>query len=50
MYLSETYEKKMAPVLEHPDLPKIEDSYKLACYICNLGKPRTFNQRRQSIP
>ena len=30
MYLSETYEKKWQPVLEHPDLPKIEDSYKRA--------------------
>ena len=28
MYLSETYEKKWQTVLEHPDLPKIEDSYK----------------------
>ena len=26
MYLSETYEKKWQPVLEHPDLPKISDS------------------------
>jgi hypothetical protein len=30
MYLSETYEKKWQPVLEHPDLPKIGDSYKRA--------------------
>ena len=30
MFLSETYEKKWQPVLEHPDLPKIEDSYKRA--------------------
>jgi hypothetical protein len=30
MYLSETYEKKWQPVLEHPDLPKIEDSYRRA--------------------
>ena len=30
MYLSETHEKKWQPVLEHPDLPKIEDSYKRA--------------------
>ena len=30
MYLSETYEKKWQPVLEHPDLPKIGDTYKRA--------------------
>ena len=30
MYLSETYEKKWQPVLEHADLPKITDSYKRA--------------------
>ena len=30
MYLSETNEKKWQPVLEHPDLPKINDSYKRA--------------------
>ena len=28
MYLSKTYEKKWQPVLEHPDLPKISDSYR----------------------
>ena len=30
MYLSETYEKKWQPVLEHPYLPKITDSYRRA--------------------
>src|SRR6056300_395507 len=30
MYLSEQYEKKWQPVLEHPDLPKIGDSYRRA--------------------
>ena len=30
MYLSETHEKKWQPVLEHPDLPEIKDSYKRA--------------------
>ena len=30
MYLSETHEKKWQPVLEHPDLPKIRDSYRRA--------------------
>ena len=30
MYLSEQYEKKWQPVLEHPDLPKVKDSYRRA--------------------
>ena len=30
MYLSENYQKKGQPVLEHPDLPKITDTYKRA--------------------
>ena len=30
MYLSETHEKKSQPVLEHPDLPEIKDSYRRA--------------------
>ena len=30
MYLSEQYEKKLQPVLEHPELPKIGDSYRRA--------------------
>ena len=30
MYLSETHEKKWQPVLEHPDLPEIKDSYRRA--------------------
>jgi len=30
MYLSEQYEKKWQPVLEHPDLPKITDAYRRA--------------------
>ena len=30
MYLSETYQKKWQPVLDHPDLPKVTDSYKRA--------------------
>ena len=40
MYLSETYEKKWQPVLEHPDLPKIGDSYRRAVTCYYLGKPR----------
>ena len=30
MYLNETYAKKWAPVLDHPELPKINDNYKRA--------------------
>ena len=30
MYLSETYEKKWQPVLDHPELPEVKDSYKRA--------------------
>ena len=30
MYLSENYQKKWQPVLDHPDLPKISDTYKRA--------------------
>ena len=28
MYLSESSMKKWSPVLEHPDLPKIEENYR----------------------
>ena len=28
MYLSETIKEKWQPVMEHPDLPEIKDSYK----------------------
>ena len=30
MYLNETHAKKWAPVLDHPELPKISDPYKRA--------------------
>jgi hypothetical protein len=30
MYLNETYARKWAPVLDHPELPKITDNYKRA--------------------
>ena len=32
MFLSENLQEKWQPILEHSDLPKIEDSYKKACY------------------
>ena len=34
MYLTENLQEKWQPVLEHPDLPKIEDAYK-RCDNCN---------------
>jgi len=30
MYINETYAKKWAPVLDHPELPAISDPYKRA--------------------
>ena len=30
MYLSETYEKKWQPVLDHPELPEVKDTYRRA--------------------
>ena len=30
MFMSESLQEKWKPVLEHPDIPKIEDSYKRA--------------------
>ena len=30
MHLSEQLQEKWKPIIEHPDLPKIEDSYKKA--------------------
>ena len=30
MFLSESIQQKWQPVLEHPDLPKINDAYKRA--------------------
>ena len=45
MYLSETHEKKWQPVLEHPDLPEIKDSYRQR-YISYLGKPRKKLQKK----
>jgi hypothetical protein len=41
MYLSETHEKKWQPVLEHADLPKINDSYRRA-----VTAPILENQER----
>ena len=47
MYLSENYEKKWQPVLEHPDLPKIEDSYRRAVTSVILeNQERSINEDR----
>ena len=47
MYLSETHEKKWQPVLEHPDLPKITDSYRRAVTSVILEKERAARRRRR---
>ena len=40
MFQTEHLQEKWQLVLDHPDLPKIEDSYKLCRYYSDLGKPR----------
>jgi len=40
MFQTEHLQEKWQPVLEHPDLPRIEDSYKRAVTTPHLGKPR----------
>ena len=43
-------EKWQNPVLEHPELPKIGDSYRRRVrYYCHLGKPRKTTKRRSRI-
>ena len=45
MYLSEQYEKKWQPVLDHPDLPKVKDSYRRAVTATILEHPaRAMNE------
>jgi len=47
MYLSETHEKKWQPVLEHPELPKITDSYRRAVTSLILeNQERAINEDR----
>ena len=46
MYLSETYEKKWQPVLEHPELPKITDSLQ-ACVTALSWKTRKRASKRR---
>ena len=47
MYLSETHEKKWQPVLEHPELPKISDSYRRAVTSVILeNQERAINEDR----
>jgi hypothetical protein len=48
MYLSENYQKKWQPVLDHPDLPKITDSYKRAVTSVILeNQERALNEDAQ---
>ena len=53
MYLTENLQEKWQPVLEHPDLPKIEDSYKKLLLLLSwktkkkqLEKIRHFYQKQ----
>jgi len=50
MFLSENLQEKWEPILEHSDLPKIEDNYKKAvtAVILENRKPRESFKRRQS--
>ena len=41
--LSQQLQEKWAPVLEHGDLPAIEDNYKKARHFDPPGKPRACN-------
>jgi hypothetical protein len=47
MFLSENLQEKWEPILEHSDLPKIEDNYKKAVTAV-IRKPRESPCRRQS--
>ena len=47
MYLSETYEKKWQPVLEHPDLPEIKDKYRRAVTSVILENQEEYFERRR---
>ena len=50
MYLSETYEKKWQPVLNHPDLPEIKDSYRRAVTSVILeNQEKSINEDRSFL-
>ena len=50
MFMSESLQEKWQPVLEHPDLPKIDDSYKRAVTSVVLeNQERALNEDRGMI-
>ena len=50
MFMSENLQEKWQPVLEHPDLPKIDDSYKRAVTSVVLeNQERALNEERGYI-
>ena len=50
MYLNETHAKKWAPVLDHPELPKISDPYKRAVTALVLeNQERAINEEAQNM-
>ena len=50
MFLSENLQEKWQPILEHSDLPKIEDSYKKAVTAVILeNQEKALNEDRVSL-
>jgi len=50
MFMSENLQEKWKPVLEHPDLPKIEDSYKRAVTSVILeNQERAISEERGAL-
>ena len=50
MFMSESLQEKWQPVLEHPDLPKIEDSYKRAVTAVILeNQERAIREERGAL-
>ena len=49
MFQTEHLQEKWQPVLEHPDLPKIEDSYKRAVTTLLLDNQEKSIERRFSV-
>ena len=45
MYLSETHEKKWQPVLEHPDLPEIKDSYRRPLHLLSWKTKKELQKK-----
>ena len=40
MFQTTHLQEKWQPVLDHPDLPKINDAYRRSRHYCYLRKPR----------